>query len=79
MSIFMDQMRYGGALYDYEIIADYSELTLDDINNRTVPILIRISPNPAAEKFNIVLEISQAGVTFGGEEFGPVELTEESL
>ena len=79
MSIFMDQMRYGGALYDYEIVADYSELSLDDINNRTVPILIRISPNPAAEKFNIVLEISQAGVTFGGEEFGPVELTEESL
>jgi hypothetical protein len=40
-------------------------MTMDNLNSKTVPVLIRISPNPAAENFVIDLEISQAGVSFG--------------
>ena len=65
MTVFMDQLRYGGALYDYRIVVDRSTLTLDDLNSRTIPVRIMISPNPAVENFIISLEISQAGVTFG--------------
>ena len=67
MSTYLDQLLYGGALYDYDIIADRSEITLDDLNARTVPVRILISPEPAAENFVISLEISQAGVTFSGD------------
>lgn len=64
MTTFMDQLKYNGALYDYRIVADRANTTLDSLNNRTVPVLIQISPNPAAENFDIMLEISQAGVSF---------------
>lgn len=70
MSTYMDQLRYGGALYDYNIVADRSAMTLDDLNSRTVPIRIMISPNPAAENFVINLEISQAGVDFSDDTDG---------
>ena len=63
----MDQLRYQGALYDYEIVLDSTSVTRTDLNEKTVPVLIRISPNPAAENFDITLEISQAGVTFSDE------------
>lgn len=68
LSTYMDTLKYKGALYDYLIIADYSAMTLDDLNNRTVPVTIKISPNPAAENFVINLEISQAGVSFADTE-----------
>lgn len=68
LSNYMDTLRYKGALYDYLIIADYTSMTLDDLNNRTVPVTIKISPNPAAENFVINLEISQAGVSFADTE-----------
>lgn len=67
MSDYMDQLRYQGALYDYEIVLDSTSVTRTDLNEKTVPVLIRISPNPAAENFDITLEISQAGVTFSDE------------
>lgn len=67
LGTYMDILKYGGALYDYEIVADYQNMTLDDLNSRTVPVSIRISPNPAAENFTINLEISQAGVSFNAE------------
>lgn len=63
MTVFMDQLQYNGALYDYRIIADSA--TLDDLNSKTVPIKIQISPNAPADNFDITLEISQAGVSFG--------------
>lgn len=62
---FMDQLKFNHAIYDYRIIADYSKLSLDDLNARTVPVTIQISPTPAAENFVITLEVSQAGITFG--------------
>jgi len=65
MGVFMDQLKYGGALYDYEIVSDYSSISLADLNTRTVPVKIRISPNPDAENFDINLEVSQSGITFG--------------
>lgn len=68
LTVFMDQLRYGRALYDYAIEADYSLLTFDDLNSRRVPVLIRISPNPAAENFDITLEITPAGVSFSGDD-----------
>lgn len=68
LSKYMDTLKYKGALYDYLIVADYSALTLDDLNSRTVPVTIKISPNPAAENFVINLEISQAGVSFADTE-----------
>lgn len=64
MTVFMEQLRYGKALYDYQIVVDRSHMTLDNLNGKTVPVTIRISPNPAAENFIINLEISQAGITF---------------
>lgn len=77
MTTFMDQLKYGRALYDYEIVADRSNLTLDDLNRRTVPVIIRISPNPAVENFVINLEISQAGVSFNGE--GDLNTTDQEV
>lgn len=64
MTVFMEQLRYGKALYDYQIVVDRSHMTLDNLNGKIVPVTIRISPNPAAENFIINLEISQAGITF---------------
>lgn len=64
MGVYMDQLQYSGALYDYNIVADYSALTSAQLNTKTVPVRIQISPNPAAENFEISLEISQAGVSF---------------
>lgn len=68
LTTYMDTLKYRGALYDYLIIADYASMTLDDLNSRTVPVTIKISPNPAAENFVINLEISQAGVSFADTE-----------
>lgn len=68
MTTYMDRLKYGGALYDYKIIADRSKMTLDDINSRTIPITIKISPTPTAENFIINLEINQAGVSFGSDD-----------
>lgn len=67
MSVLMDQLQYQGALYDYEIVLANGTLTSADLNERTVPVIIRISPNPAAENFDITLEITQAGVSFSDE------------
>ena len=64
MGVFMDQLRYQKALYDYEIVLDNNTLTSADLNEKRVPVKIRISPNPAAENFDIALEITQAGVSF---------------
>ena len=64
LGTYMDTLRYGGALYDYEIVLDSTTVTRTDLNERTVPVIIRISPNPTADNFDITLEISQAGVTF---------------
>lgn len=64
MSVFMDQLKYGGALYGYNIVADYSALTLADLNTKRVPVKIQISPNPDAENFDVNLEVSQSGISF---------------
>ena len=68
MTTFMDQLSYTGAIYDYEIVlGDNGTITRALLNERTIPVLIRISPNPAAENFDITLEISQAGIDFTDE------------
>lgn len=54
-------------MYDYEIVLTHGTLTSADLNEKTLPVTIRISPNPAAENFDIVLEISQAGTSFSDE------------
>lgn len=64
MGVYLDQLKYQGALYDYNLIVDRSAMTDVDLNNKNVPVRIQISPNPAAENFTINLEISQAGVSF---------------
>lgn len=64
MGTYLDQLRYGGAIYDYEIVVDSSSVTRTDLNEKTVPVIIRISPTPAVENFDITLELSQAGVEF---------------
>lgn len=74
MGTFMDELKYGGALYDYRIVANYSDMTYDNLNQRTIPVKILISPNPAAENFIIDLEIHPAGVTFGDDTQQNVEL-----
>lgn len=67
LGTFMDQLLYQGALYDYQIVLTHGTLTSADLNERTLPVTIRISPNPAVENFDIVLEISQSGVSFTDE------------
>lgn len=67
LGTFMDQLKYQDALYDYEIVLTHGTLTSADLNEKTLPVTIRISPNPAAENFDIVLEISQAGTSFSDE------------
>lgn len=64
MGTYMDQLRYQNALYDYEIVLTNNVLTNSDLNEKRLPVTIRISPNPAAENFEITLEVSQAGVSF---------------
>lgn len=65
LSTFMNELKYNKAIYDYRIIADRSRMTLDELNQRTVPVKILVSPSPAAENFEISLEIYPAGVIFG--------------
>ena len=65
MGSFMNELKYGGALYSYRIVANYADMTYDNLNQRTIPIKILISPNPAAENFIIDLEIHPSGITFG--------------
>ena len=67
LGVYMDQLRYQNALYDYEIVLANNTLTSADLNEKRVPVIIRISPNPAAENFDIALEITQAGVSFSDE------------
>lgn len=67
MGSYMDQLKYQGGLYDYQIILDTSTVTYDDLNQKTVPVIIRISPNPAAENFNILCEVYPSGITFTDE------------
>ena len=64
---YMERLRYQGGLYDYQIILDRDSVTYADLNQRTVPVLIRISPNPAAENFDIMCEVYPAGITFTDE------------
>lgn len=67
MAVMMDQLRFKGALYDYEIVLAHGVLTKADLNEKRVPVIIRISPNPTAENFDITLEITQSGVSFSDE------------
>ena len=67
LGAYMDQLRYQNALYDYEIVLANNTLTSADLNEKRVPVIIRISPNPAAENFDIALEITQSGVSFSDE------------
>lgn len=64
MTTYMDPLVYQGALYDYEIVLTNGTLTSADLNERTLPVTIRISPNPSADNFDITLEITQSGVSF---------------
>lgn len=64
LGVYMDQLRYQNALYDYEIVLESEVLTSADLNEKKLPVIIRISPNPAAENFDISLEITQSGVSF---------------
>lgn len=61
---FMDQLMYTKALYDYQITLTKGAITSVDMNEKTLPITIKISPNMAVENFEINLEISKAGVSF---------------
>lgn len=74
MGTFMDELRYGGALYDYRIVGDYSDMTFDSRNQRTIPVKILISPNLAVENFIIDLEIHPSGVTFGDDTSANLDL-----
>ena len=76
---YMDALRYSNALYDYQILLDTARLNLDNLNTRTLPVIIRISPNPAVENFDITLEISQAGVTFGDDSTTPYSQVNENI
>lgn len=67
MGAYMDQLKYQGGLYDYEILIDRESVTFADLNQRRVPVKIRISPNPAAEIFDILCEVYPAGVDFTDE------------
>lgn len=68
LGTFMDQLKYQNALYDYEIIpTEGNPLTAANLNERTIPVTIRISPILAAENFDITLEVTQSGVTFSDE------------
>lgn len=64
MTDYMEQLRYNNALYSYQIVLSENTVTSADLNERTVPVIIRISPIPAAENFDITLEIAQAGIIF---------------
>lgn len=64
MGAYLDEMKYQGALYDYRIVVDEDSVTINSLNERTVPVTIQISPAPAAENFDITLEIAKSGVTF---------------
>lgn len=64
LGVYMDQLRYQNALYDYEIVLENEVLTSADLNEKKLPVIVRISPNPAAENFDISLEITQSGVSF---------------
>lgn len=64
MSSVMDQMRYQGAIYDYRILLDSSVVSVGNLNERKIPVIIQISPAPAVESFDITLEITKSGVTF---------------
>ena len=67
LGAYMDQLKYQGGLYDYQIILDRNSVTFADLNQRTVPVKIKISPNPAAEVFDIVCEVYPSGITFTDE------------
>lgn len=67
LSVYMDQLMYQGALYDYEVVLTNGSLTSADLNEKTLPVTIRISPYVTAEFFDITLEITQSGVTFDDE------------
>lgn len=67
MGAYMDQIKYQGGLYDYQIVLDRTTVTFDDLNQRKVPVKIRISPNPAAENFDILCEVYPSGITFTDE------------
>lgn len=64
LGVYMDQLRYQNALYDYEIVVENEIITSADLNEKRLPVTIRVSPNPAAENFDISLEITQTGVSF---------------
>lgn len=67
LSVYLDQLTYQGALYDYEIVLRDGALTSANLNEKTLPVLIRVSPYVTAEIFDITLEITQSGVTFNEE------------
>lgn len=64
---FMERLKAQDGLYDYQILLDRDSVTYADLNQRTIPVLIRISPNPAAENFDITCEVYPAGITFTDE------------
>lgn len=74
MNVFMDQLKYQGALYDYDILlGDEGSITQTILNEKTIPVRIRISPVSAAENFDISLEIHQSGITFTDDTTGTYE------
>ena len=64
MGVTLDEMKYQGAIYDYRVIVDTSVVTVGNLNERRVPVIIQISPAPAVENFDITVEITKAGLTF---------------
>lgn len=64
MGAVLDRMKYTGAIYDYRIVLDDTTVTVGNLNERKVPVIIQISPAPAVENFDITLEITKAGVNF---------------
>lgn len=68
LSVYLDALTYQGALYDYEVVLRDGSLTSANLNEKTLPVVIRVSPYVTAEIFDITLEITQSGVTFNEEE-----------
>lgn len=70
LSTYLDTIKYQGGINGYELIVGTNgvALTAAELNTKTIPVVIRISPTPAIRNFDITLDITQAGITFSSDE-----------
>jgi hypothetical protein len=65
---YLDELKYQNAISGYSISpANGETVSYTSINERKVPVIIRISPVLSVKDFDITLEIHQAGITFNDE------------